>query len=114
MTATATQQKITYTSANVDMEAFHRAFDAALAAIRASLGKRYPLYINDQPVEGSGGGDPIVDTSPIDTDRRAGHLCRRRAGADRSGGEGGAGWHRSAGPGGRGRSGWRSSGRPRA
>jgi 1-pyrroline-5-carboxylate dehydrogenase len=67
MTATATQQKITYTSANVDMEAFHRAFDVALAAIRGNLGKRYPLYINDQPVEGSGGGDPIIDTSPIDT-----------------------------------------------
>jgi len=67
MTATAPQQKITYTSANVDMEAFHRAFDAALAAIRAGLGRTYPLFINDKPVEGSGGGDPIVDTSPIDT-----------------------------------------------
>ena len=31
MTATAPQQKITYTSTNVDMDGFHRAFDAALA-----------------------------------------------------------------------------------
>ncbi len=63
----ATMQKVTYTSANVDMEQFHRSFDQALATIRANLGKSFPLYIDGQPVEGSGGGDPIVDTSPIDT-----------------------------------------------
>jgi 1-pyrroline-5-carboxylate dehydrogenase len=64
---TAVQQKVTYTSANVDMAAFHQAFDDALANIRANLGKSYPLYINGQAVTGSGGGDIIVDTSPIDT-----------------------------------------------
>ena len=63
----ATMQKVTYTSANVDLDAFHRAFDAALAAIRANLGKTYPLYIDGKPVEGSGGGEPIRDVSPIDT-----------------------------------------------
>ena len=64
MTAT---QKVTYTSVNVNMEAFHDAFDAALAHIRANLDKTYPLYINGKAVKGTDGGAPIVDTSPIDT-----------------------------------------------
>jgi 1-pyrroline-5-carboxylate dehydrogenase len=67
MTATAAVAKVTYTSTNVDMEAFHRAFDAALANIRAHLGQSYPLYIDGKAVDGSGGGEPITDTSPIDT-----------------------------------------------
>lgn len=66
MTATAPQQKITYTSTNVDMEAFHRAFDAALAEVRATAGKSHPLYINGQAVEVKG-VEPITDVSPIDT-----------------------------------------------
>jgi 1-pyrroline-5-carboxylate dehydrogenase len=67
MATTATTQKVTYTSANVDLDAFHKAFDAALASVRQQAGRSYPLYINHQAVEGSGGGDPIVDASPIDT-----------------------------------------------
>ena len=63
---TPVAQKITYTSTNVDMEAFHRAYDAALAEVRASAGKSHPLYINDRAVEVPG-NPPIVDTSPIDT-----------------------------------------------
>ncbi len=63
----ATMQKVTYTSANVDLNAFHKAYDGALAALRSNLGKGYPLYIDGKPVEGSGGGDPIIDVSPIDT-----------------------------------------------
>jgi 1-pyrroline-5-carboxylate dehydrogenase len=66
MTTTAPQQKITYTSTNVDMEAFHRAFDAALVEVRSSAGKSYPLYINGKAVEVAG-QEPIVDVSPIDT-----------------------------------------------
>ena len=66
MTATAPQQKITYTSTNVDMEAFHRAFDAALAEVRATAGRSYPLYINGQAVEVKG-VEPITDVSPLDT-----------------------------------------------
>lgn len=66
MTATAPQQKITYTSTNVDMEAFHRAFDAALAEVRATAGRSYPLYLNGQAVEVKG-VEPITDVSPIDT-----------------------------------------------
>src|SRR3989442_12257474 len=66
MTATAPQQsKVTYTSANVDWEAFHRQFDDALARIRAQLGRDYPLYIGREAVPS--GGPPIVDASPIDT-----------------------------------------------
>ncbi len=66
MTATAPQQKITYTSTNVDMEAFHRAYDAALAEVRATAGKNYPLYIGGKAVEVTG-AEPILDVSPIDT-----------------------------------------------
>ncbi|MEO8200534.1 MAG: aldehyde dehydrogenase family protein [Gemmatimonadota bacterium] len=64
---TAVQQKVTYTSTNVDLGAFHAAFDAALAKIRSNLGKSYPLYISGKEVKGSDGGAPIVDTTPIDT-----------------------------------------------
>lgn len=65
MTATA-QQKITYTSTNVDMEAFHRAYDAALAEVRAQAGKSHPLYLDGRAVEVPG-AEPILDVSPIDT-----------------------------------------------
>jgi 1-pyrroline-5-carboxylate dehydrogenase len=66
MTATApAQSKITYTSANVDWELFHRQFDAALARVRAQLGRDYPLYIGGEAIASR--AEPIVDTSPIDT-----------------------------------------------
>ena len=66
MTATAAgQSKVTYTSANVDWEQFHRQFDAALARTRAQLGRDYPMYIGGEAVPS--GGPPIVGTSPIDT-----------------------------------------------
>jgi 1-pyrroline-5-carboxylate dehydrogenase len=63
----ASIQKVTYTSANVDLDEFHRTFDDALRQLRASLGQSHPLYIGGEAVSGSGGGAPIVDTSPIDT-----------------------------------------------
>jgi len=63
----ASTQKVTYTSVNVDLDEFHRTFDDALKQLRASLGQTHPLYIGGKPVSGSGGGVPIVDTSPIDT-----------------------------------------------
>jgi len=66
MTATApAQSKITYTSANVDWDAFHRQFDDALARVRAQIGREYPLYIGGEAVTSP--AKPIVDTSPIDT-----------------------------------------------
>lgn len=66
MTATApVQSKITYTSANVDWELFHRQFDTALTRVRAELGREYPLYIAGEAMASTAA--PIVDTSPIDT-----------------------------------------------
>jgi len=59
------QSKITYTSANVDWELFHRQFDDALARVRSQLGRNYPLYIGGAPVDSSSA--PIIDTSPVDT-----------------------------------------------
>ena len=61
MTATS---KITYTSANVDLDAFHAQFDDGLARIRAQSGADHPLYIDGATVAGSLA--PIADTSPID------------------------------------------------
>ncbi len=59
------EDKITYTSANVDWEQFHRQFDAALGLVRGQLGREYPLYIGAEAV--SSEANPIVDRSPIDT-----------------------------------------------
>lgn len=57
--------KITYTTTNVDMEAFHREFDRALGTIRSQFGGFYPLVIGGERVEVR--QNAIVDTSPIDT-----------------------------------------------
>src|SRR6266851_7164258 len=62
--AAPAQSKITYTSANVDWEQFHRQFDDALVRIRGELGRDYPLYIAGEPVTSP--VRPLVDTSPID------------------------------------------------
>src|SRR5437868_11171765 len=65
MTTTASPpSKVTYTTANVDWEAFHRQFDEALAGVRGQLGRNYALYIGGEPITSSAA--PIVDTSPID------------------------------------------------
>ena len=65
-TTAATASKVTYTSANVDWDLFHRQFDEALAGVRGQLARDYPLYIAGAAVPSSGA--PIVDTSPIDTE----------------------------------------------
>jgi 1-pyrroline-5-carboxylate dehydrogenase len=66
MTATrAVQSKVTYTSADVDWEQFHRQFDAGLAHVRSQMGREYPLYIGGEAVTSA--APHIVDTSPIDT-----------------------------------------------
>ena len=57
--------KITYTTTNVDMEAFHREFDRALASVRGQFGRFYPLVIGGERIEVR--PNAIVDTSPIDT-----------------------------------------------
>ena len=61
----AEQSKVTYTSANVDWDAFHREFDDALGRVRSHAGRNHPLYIAGVEVESA--APPIVDTSPIDT-----------------------------------------------
>ena len=57
--------KITYTSANVDLDAFHADFDAALERVRAAKGADHVNWIGDEAV--SGNGAPLVDVTPIDT-----------------------------------------------
>ncbi len=57
--------KITYTTTNVDMEAFHREFDRALGTVRSQFGGFYPLVIGGDRIEVR--KNAIVDTSPIDT-----------------------------------------------
>ncbi|HWC73340.1 MAG TPA: aldehyde dehydrogenase family protein, partial [Gemmatimonadales bacterium] len=59
------EAKITYTSANVDWEQFHRQFDDALAQVRSQIGRDHPLRIAGVAVEST--APPIVDTSPSDT-----------------------------------------------
>jgi 1-pyrroline-5-carboxylate dehydrogenase len=56
--------KITYTSANVDLDTFHAAFDSALDALRATLGREYPNWVGGTAVVGN--GRPLVDLTPID------------------------------------------------
>ncbi len=56
--------KITYTTANVDMEAFHAEFDRALDRVRSRAGALHPFYIDDQPI--SVPANAVVDRSPID------------------------------------------------
>jgi 1-pyrroline-5-carboxylate dehydrogenase len=75
MTA-ATLPKITYTSANVDLELFHSMFDEALVRVRGASGKEYPMYIDGKAVTTT--AEQIVDTSPIDTSRVLGtfHTAR--------------------------------------
>jgi 1-pyrroline-5-carboxylate dehydrogenase len=61
----ASPPKITYTSANVDLELFHRLFDDALARVRSDAGRTYPFYIDGAPITTA--APRLVDRSPIDT-----------------------------------------------
>jgi 1-pyrroline-5-carboxylate dehydrogenase len=65
--------KVTYTTANVDLDAFHRDFDAALVRLRTTLGATYPLYIGGRPVDAA--RPPFADRSPIDTRVILGHFA---------------------------------------
>jgi len=58
-------QKITYTSADVDMDAFHDAFDDALDRVRDAAGGDHPSVVDG---EEAGGEERITDVTPIDTD----------------------------------------------
>lgn len=70
----AAQQKITYTSTNVDLEAFHAAFDAALARVWAAAGAEHGLLIGGAWVKVPGRA-PLVTRSPIDTRRVLGSFA---------------------------------------
>jgi 1-pyrroline-5-carboxylate dehydrogenase len=59
--------RMTYTTADVDMSAFHHYFDEALTKVRSEFGREYPLYINGEAVTVN--SPPLVDVSPIDTDQ---------------------------------------------
>ncbi len=65
MSTTVAPPKITYTSTNVDLDAFHRRFDEALARVRAECGRTYPLYIDDVAIQPD--RPTFADPSPIDT-----------------------------------------------
>ena len=43
--------RITYTTANVDLSAFHHYFDEALDKIRGEFGREHPLFIDGESVE---------------------------------------------------------------
>ena len=66
MTAQTTTKapKITYSAVGGDMESIHASFDAALAALRSSLGGEHRLYLNGEWVKGDGGAR--ATQSPID------------------------------------------------
>ncbi len=59
--------KITYSSATVDLDAFHPQFDAALERLQGALGAEHANWIADQAVSGGGNRAPLVDVTPIDT-----------------------------------------------
>lgn len=61
--ASAASSKITYTAATADMGAFHKAYDAAVAAAKAGAGKTYAMRIDGKPVEGKTYSEKL---SPID------------------------------------------------
>jgi 1-pyrroline-5-carboxylate dehydrogenase len=64
MSTTVAPSKITYTSTNVDLDAFHRRFDEALSAVRAHAGRTHPLYIDGAPITPD--RPTFADVSPID------------------------------------------------
>jgi 1-pyrroline-5-carboxylate dehydrogenase len=56
--------KITYSTADVDLDAFHTAFDTALDAVRREAGRSHPLWIGGRAVEAPRGA--LVLHSPVD------------------------------------------------
>lgn len=61
----AAPAKITYTSANVDLEAFHWQFSEAVTRVREAAGRSYPFFIGGEAVTTH--APPLIDRSPIDT-----------------------------------------------
>ena len=60
----AAQMKITYATMSAEqMDDLHKALDQAIAQVKGTFGRTYPMYIDGQPVEA---GKTFVDESPID------------------------------------------------
>ncbi len=58
--------RITYTTADVDLSAFHHYFDEALARIRQDFERVHPIYIDGEAITVDAA--PMEDVSPINTD----------------------------------------------
>ena len=66
------QMKITYATMSAEqMDDLHKALDQAIAQVKGTFGRTYPMYIDGQPVEA---GKTFVDESPIDTRWVIGHF----------------------------------------
>lgn len=68
----ADEIKITYTTANVDLSAFHHYFEEALAKIRNEYGQEHPIFVSGKAI--SVDSPHIVNVSPINTDLVLGHF----------------------------------------
>lgn len=65
--------KITYaTLAMPPDDPRHDAFDKAVAGVKASLGKSYPMFIGGKPVQRN--VEPFADVSPVNTDWTLGYF----------------------------------------
>src|SRR5688572_25585630 len=56
--------RITYSVLDADMAEIHRQFDAALARVKANLGRSFPSHVAGEPVES---GDLLDKVAPADT-----------------------------------------------
>jgi 1-pyrroline-5-carboxylate dehydrogenase len=71
-TDTTTTMKITYATMSAEQMAdLHKALDAAIADVKGTFGKTYPLVVNGREIEA---GRTFEDTSPIDTRWVIGHF----------------------------------------
>ncbi|MDZ7359868.1 MAG: aldehyde dehydrogenase family protein [candidate division KSB1 bacterium] len=59
------QFKITYSTLGANLDAFHRAYDKAVTAVKKKIGKTYPHVINNRPIRGR--GEIFASTNPADT-----------------------------------------------
>ena len=65
MSTTVAPPKITYTSTNVDLAAFHQRFDEGLSHVQSESGRTHPLYIDGHAITPN--RPTFADVSPIDT-----------------------------------------------
>ena len=68
----ATEIKVTYTTADVDMSAFHHYFDEALETVREQSAALHPLYIGDMAIIVD--AEPVTNRSPINSDWELGRF----------------------------------------